>query len=56
MIENDETDMAIDNLAHVIVCFRLSLRPAEYDRLVAAAEQLDAVDSLTDLDVERFVS
>ncbi|WP_315986718.1 hypothetical protein [Streptomyces sp. STR69] len=56
LIDNDETDMAIDDLAHVIECFRISIRRAEYDQLVAAAQQLDAMDSLTDLKVERFVS
>ncbi|MGX9889285.1 hypothetical protein [Streptomyces sp. NPDC002276] len=56
LIENDETDMAIDNLAHVIECFRIPINRAEYDQLVAAAQQLDAMDSLTDLKVEQFVS
>ena len=56
LIENDETDMAIDDLAHVIECFRIPIHRAEYDQLVAAAQQLDAMDSLTDLKVEQFVS
>ena len=56
LIENDETDMAIDDLAHVIVCFRLPIHRAEYDQLVAAAQELDELDSLTGLNVEQFVS
>ncbi|MFI6408187.1 hypothetical protein [Streptomyces sp. NPDC050548] len=48
--------MAIDNLAHVIECFRIPIRRNEYDQLVAAAQRLDAMDSLTDLKVEQFVS
>ncbi|MDV9177381.1 hypothetical protein R6V09_45545 [Streptomyces sp. W16] len=56
LVENDETDMALDDLAHVIECFRIPIHRAEYDQLVAAAEQLDAMDSLTDLKIEQFVS
>jgi hypothetical protein len=56
LVENDETDLALDNIAHVIECFRICIHRAEYDQLVAAAEQLDAMDSLTTLKIERFVS
>ncbi len=56
LVENDEADEALDDLAHVIEYFGISIHRAEYDQLVSAAEQLDAMDSLIDLNVERFVS
>ncbi|MFK4102478.1 hypothetical protein ACI2L1_20815 [Streptomyces sp. NPDC019531] len=56
LIENDETEEALDDLAHVIEYFRISIHRTEYDQLVAAAEQLDAMDSLTNLNVEQFVT
>ncbi|WP_327400749.1 hypothetical protein OG194_11330 [Streptomyces sp. NBC_01288] len=56
LAENDEADEALDDLAHVIEYFRISVHRAEYDQLVAAAQQLDAMDSLTNLNVEQFVT
>ncbi|WP_455356921.1 hypothetical protein [Streptomyces sp. SYSU K217416] len=56
LVDNDETDMALDDLAHVIEYFHISIHRAEYDQLVAAAQQLHAMDSLIDMKVERFVS
>ncbi|MFJ3423061.1 MULTISPECIES: hypothetical protein [unclassified Streptomyces] len=56
LVENDEADEALDDLAHVIEFFRISVHRAEYDQLVAAAQQLDAMDSLTNLNVEQFVA
>ncbi len=56
LVENDEADMALDDLAHVIEYFRISIHRTEYDQLVAAAQQLDEMDSLTNLNVEQFVT
>ncbi|MFJ4633500.1 hypothetical protein [Streptomyces sp. NPDC088847] len=56
LVENDEADEALDDLAHVIEFFRISVHRAEYDQLVAASQQLDAMDSLTNLNVEQFVA
>ena len=56
LVENDETEEALDDLAHVIAYFRISIHRTEYDQLVAAAQQLDAMDSLTNLNVEQFVT
>ena len=56
LVENDETEEALDDLAHVIAYFRISIHRTEYDQLVAAAQQLDAMDSLTNLKVEQFVT
>lgn len=40
----------------MIAYFRISIHRTEYDQLVAAAQQLDAMDSLTNLNVEQFVT
>ena len=55
MVDNDETDLAVDDLVRVIAHFRIGVRRAEYDDIVAAASRLDALDSLAEVGVERFV-
>lgn len=56
LIENDEAEEALDDLAHIIEFFRVSIHRAEYDQLVTAAQQIDAMDLLTNLNVEQFVT
>ncbi|GGZ31268.1 hypothetical protein GCM10010387_26370 [Streptomyces inusitatus] len=55
LTENDETEMAMDEIGRVIEYYRLPVLRAEYGELLLAAEQLDSLDSLTDTGVERFV-
>jgi hypothetical protein len=56
MVDNDEAELAVDDLARVIAHFRLRVPRTEYDDLVAAASRLDAMDSLAEVGVERFVA
>lgn len=56
LVDNDEVEMALDHLAHVIEYLRVPILRTEYDQLVSAAEQLDSMDSLIDMGVERYVS
>ncbi|MFI7239913.1 hypothetical protein [Streptomyces cyaneofuscatus] len=55
MVENDETELAMDDIGLLIQYSRFSVLRSEYEDLVRAAEQLDSLDSLTDTGVERFV-
>ncbi|WP_433399032.1 hypothetical protein [Streptomyces sp. CA-146814] len=55
MVENDETDVAMDDIGMLIQYFQFSVLRSEYEDLVRAAEQLDSLDSLTDTGVERLV-
>ncbi|WEH41710.1 hypothetical protein [Streptomyces sp. AM 2-1-1] len=54
-LENDEAELALDDLAHMIEYFRIPVHPAEYDRLVAVATALDSLDVLLEIGVDRFV-
>lgn len=56
MVDNDEVEPAVDDLARVIEYFRIRILRTEYDQIVAAAAQLDALDSLTEAGVDRFVA
>lgn len=55
MVENDETELAMDDIGLLIQYYRFPVLRSEYEDLVLAAEQLDSLDSLTDTGVERFV-
>ncbi len=56
LIDNDEAELALDELARVIEYFRIPVLRTEYDRLVAAATRLACMDSLTEVGVDRFVT
>ncbi|MFD4835709.1 hypothetical protein ACFWPV_38605 [Streptomyces uncialis] len=55
LVENGESDSALDGIALVIECYRVPVLRAEYEWLVIAATQQDSMDPLTDTGVERFV-
>lgn len=55
MVENDETDLAMDDIGLVIQFSQFPVLRSEYQDLVRAARQLDSLDSLTDTGVERLV-
>ncbi|MFC7896767.1 hypothetical protein [Streptomyces sp. NPDC057381] len=55
MIDNDEAELAVDDLARVIASYRISITRTEYEQIAAAAAQLDALDSLTVVGVDRFI-
>ncbi|WP_217236182.1 hypothetical protein [Streptomyces sp. AC555_RSS877] len=46
----------MDDLVRVIACFRIRILRTEYEHIVAAATQLDALDSLAEVGVDRFVA
>ncbi|MEF9906986.1 hypothetical protein [Streptomyces sp. P9-A2] len=48
LIDNDEAEMALDELVHMIGWFRIRLLPAEHDRLAVVAAHWNAVESLPD--------
>ncbi|MEU7663654.1 hypothetical protein [Streptomyces lincolnensis] len=56
MVDNDEAELAVDDLVRVIAHFGIRIVRREYDDLVAAASRLDAMDSLAEVGVERFVA
>ncbi|MFE5399275.1 hypothetical protein ACFQ9U_32525 [Streptomyces sp. NPDC056568] len=53
LVDNDEAELALDELARVIEYFRIPIRPEEYDQLEAAATRLYSMDSLLESGVER---
>ncbi|MFD4830535.1 hypothetical protein ACFWPV_11880 [Streptomyces uncialis] len=55
LVDNGESDSALDEIGLVIQHHRLPVLRTEYEWLVVAATQLDSLDSLTDTGVERFV-
>ncbi|WP_370252727.1 hypothetical protein [Streptomyces sp. V4I8] len=55
MVDNDEAELAVDDLARVIEYYRIRILRTEYDQIAAAAAQLDAWDSLTEVRVDRFI-
>lgn len=55
LIDNDETELALDELVRVIEYFRISIMQKEYSCLVAAATRLDSMDSLLETGVDRYV-
>ncbi|MFH8378053.1 hypothetical protein [Streptomyces cyaneofuscatus] len=55
MVENDETDLALDDIGMVIHYSQFPVLRSEYQDLVHAAQLLDSLDSLTDTGVERLV-
>jgi hypothetical protein len=55
MVENDEAELAMDDIGLMIQYYRFPVLRSEYEELVFAAEQLDSLDSLTDTGVEQFV-
>ncbi|MDN3027583.1 hypothetical protein [Streptomyces sp. S.PB5] len=52
---NDEAELAVDDLARVIESHRIRILRTEYDQIAAAAEQLGALDSLTEVRIDRFI-
>ncbi|MBV7698354.1 hypothetical protein [Streptomyces sp. TRM70350] len=55
MVDNDEAELAVDDLVRVIKCYRIRILRREHDQIAAAAAQLDALDSLTEVRVDRFI-
>ncbi|MFJ8402687.1 hypothetical protein ACIQ9K_19695 [Streptomyces microflavus] len=55
MVENDETELAMDDIGLLIQHFQFPVVRSEYEDLVHAAQLLDSLDSLTDTGVERLV-
>ncbi|MER8195601.1 hypothetical protein ABZ351_05210 [Streptomyces microflavus] len=55
MVENDETELAMDDIGLLIQHFQFPVVRSEYEDLVHAARLLDSLDSLTDTGVERLV-
>ncbi|MFI8351092.1 hypothetical protein [Streptomyces sp. NPDC085596] len=55
LIDNDEVELALDELVRVIGYFRIPVLRAEYERLLVAAERLDSVGSLVEAGVGRLV-
>jgi hypothetical protein len=55
MVENDETELAMDDIGLLIQHFQSPVVRSEYEDLVHAARLLDSLDSLTDTGVERLV-
>ncbi|WP_217131035.1 hypothetical protein [Streptomyces sp. AC558_RSS880] len=55
LVEADEADMAVDHLARVIDHYRIPILQTEYDRLVSAATQLDSLDSITGIRIDRLI-
>ncbi|MFD3971522.1 hypothetical protein [Streptomyces cyaneofuscatus] len=55
MVENDETELAMDDIGLLIQYFQFPVLRSEYEDLVRAAQQLGSLDSLTDTGVERLV-
>ncbi|MFF0054656.1 hypothetical protein ACFYRI_09720 [Streptomyces microflavus] len=55
MVENDETELAMDDIGMLIQYFQFPVLRSEYQDLVHAAQLLDSLDSLTDTGVDRLV-
>jgi hypothetical protein len=55
MVGNDKAELAVDDLARVIEYYRIRILRTEYDQIVAVATQLDALDSLTEVQIGRFI-
>ncbi|MEV0883904.1 hypothetical protein AB0J03_08730 [Streptomyces microflavus] len=55
MVENDEAELAMDDIGLLIQHFQFPVVRSEYEDLVHAAQLLDSLDSLTDTGVERLV-
>lgn len=55
MVDNDEAELAVDDLARVIEHHRIRILRTEYAQIAAAAAELGALDSLTEVGLERFV-
>ncbi|AIS02261.1 hypothetical protein SGLAU_31635 [Streptomyces glaucescens] len=55
MVDNDEAELAVDDLARVIASYRIRISRTEYEQIAAAAAQLGALDSLGEAGVERFI-
>ncbi|MEU1169734.1 hypothetical protein [Streptomyces microflavus] len=55
MVENDEAELAMDDIGLLIQHFQFPVVRSEYEDLVHAARLLDSLDSLTDTGVERLV-
>ncbi|MFE3721240.1 hypothetical protein [Streptomyces cyaneofuscatus] len=55
MVENDETDLAMDDIGLLIQYFQFPVLRSEYQDLVRAAQQLDLLESFTDTGVEGLV-
>ncbi|MDI9832065.1 hypothetical protein [Streptomyces sp. KAU_LT] len=56
LIDNDEAELALDELVRVVEYFRIPVSRAEYDQLVTAAMHLDSMDSLLETGVARFIT
>lgn len=54
LIDNDEAELALDDLARVIEYFRIPILRREYDQLVTAATRLNSLDSLLETGIERL--
>ncbi|MFF2699991.1 hypothetical protein ACFVUQ_16670 [Streptomyces cyaneofuscatus] len=55
MVENDEAELALDDIVMVIKFSPFPVLRSEYEDLRRAAQQLDSLDSLTDTGVELLV-
>jgi hypothetical protein len=55
IVDNDEAELAVDDLARVIDHHRIRILRTEYDQIAAAATQLGALDSLTEVKIDRFI-
>ncbi|MFS8202569.1 hypothetical protein ACLVWQ_28250 [Streptomyces sp. CWNU-52B] len=55
LVDNDETDMPLDEIGRVIEYFSIPILRTEYDQLMFAATQLDSMDSLIDVQIDRFI-
>ncbi|MYU21991.1 hypothetical protein [Streptomyces sp. SID8352] len=56
LIDNDEVELALDELARVVEYFRIPILRSEYDRLATVATLLDSMDSLTETGIHRFIT
>ncbi|MFF0382298.1 DUF4304 domain-containing protein [Streptomyces sp. NPDC004286] len=55
LLDNDEVELALDDLARVVAYYRIRLLRAEYERLVLVAGRVGAEDSLVEGGVEGLV-
>ncbi|MEU5046276.1 hypothetical protein [Streptomyces griseorubiginosus] len=55
MVDNDEAELAVDDLARAIEYHRIRIQRKEYDQIAAAAEQLGALDSLAEVRIDRLI-
>ncbi|BDH05245.1 hypothetical protein HEK131_24720 [Streptomyces seoulensis] len=56
MVDNDEAELAVDDLARVIEYHCIRILRTEYDQIAAAAARLGALDPLTEVRLDRFIS